>query len=458
MKPLLLFLLLAGCTFGDKGVEPSPIIVLVSFDTTRVDALSAYGGDRAWTPNVDALARRGVRFDWALTPLPTTLGSHTSMMSGQDTHGHQVPRNGTPVPADVPLLAEKLEAAGWDRIAVIGAMPLQSSMGLNRGFRRYLDTELSLSPRRQANEVTDLALEAIDDRPGGQPIFLFVHYYDPHAPWTSAPQEIRDQFVRSNFQIPEKGEKSLKQLRAQERRGVLPGSRLVQSMRRLYLAQVSWTDQELGRLLDGLEKRGLMEDSFVIMTADHGEMMDESHLGQIYTHGPDVDLPVTHVPLIVAGQGAYQTPLGQEVSRRVRLQDIGNTILAQAGLVKNLGTGEDLAEVWSGTAGPPPPHFAEATRSGISPLKGKAGADEWANAHYERGVFGDEGVLIWTPWRKKSPKLYGFSVDQPRQTNSGARVRLKALLDAWDAGASAKEAAVLDAETEAALRALGYFD
>ena len=184
MKTLVLTacMALAGCT-DTRVPEPGPVIVLASFDTTRVDALSTYGGQGAWTPRLDRLAEVGVRFDWAFSSLPTTLGSHTTMMSGLDTHGHGVPRNGQPVPDTIPLLAERLADEGWDRIGVVGAMPLESDMGLDRGFRVYLDTEYSSwfgSPRRTADEVTDLALKAIDERPGGEPLFLVVHYYDPH--------------------------------------------------------------------------------------------------------------------------------------------------------------------------------------------------------------------------------------------------------------------------------------
>jgi arylsulfatase A-like enzyme len=133
MKIIVLSVLigLSGCR---SKPAPGPLIVLASFDTTRVDSLSVYGGKGADTPVIDALASRGVRFEWALSPLPTTLGSHTSMMSGQDSHGHGVPRNGSPVPKDVPLLAEKLADAGWDRIAVVGAMPLESDMGHPKRF------------------------------------------------------------------------------------------------------------------------------------------------------------------------------------------------------------------------------------------------------------------------------------------------------------------------------------
>jgi len=457
MKPLLPLLctLLVSCSlFRD---EPK-VIVLVTFDTTRADAISAYGDDNASTPNLDALAARGVRFEMALTPLPTTLGSHTSMMSGLDTHGHHVPRNGTPVPESVPLLAEKLQAAGWDRIAVVGAMPLKASMGLSRGFRAYLDTSLNEQPRRTADQVTDDALRAIDARPDDSPLFLFVHYYDPHTPWIEAPQDIRDKFVSPDFKVPDKGRKSLKGLQARSRKGQKIGRKLARSMRKLYLAQVHWTDQEFGRLMDGLKTRGLMDNALIIMTADHGEMLSESHLGQVYTHGPDVDLPVTRVPMIVAGSGDFQTPKNQVVSRRVRLQDIANTILGQAKLTQDLGTGEDLATVWSGTAGPPPPHFAEATRSGISPLKGKASPDEWANAHYERAIFDDEAMLVWTPWRKQPPSLFTLTAEQRPLDAPEKLTGLKAKLDDWDARAPAKAPAVLDAKTEEALRSLGYLE
>ena len=465
---LVLVLGLVGCDLGwtpwgsaRDPIAPSPIIVLASFDTTRVDALSAYGGEGALTPNIDALSNRGVRFEMALSPLPTTLGSHTSMMSGLDTHGHGVPRNGTPVPADVPLLAEKLGAADWDRIAVVGAMPLESDMGLDRGFRRYLDTEFASvfgSPRRTADQVTDAALKALDTRPGGQPIFLFVHYYDPHSPWIAAPQAIRDRFVSPKFKVLKEGRDRLLRFRMRNNRGERLSSRVVEASRNLYLAQVHWTDEQFGRLLRGLEERGLMDDSLVIMTADHGEMLYERHLGQIYTHGPDVDLPVTRVPLIIAGSGQFETPKGEVVSRQVRLQDLANTILVQADLPANLGDGQDLEAVWQGTAPPAPPQFSEATRTGLDPTKGRAGPGQWANANYERAIFDEDAMLVWAPWTGKAPKLYGLSPEQPELEDEEKQARLRAKLSAWDADAKAVQAAELDPETEAALKELGYLE
>jgi len=450
----------SGCT-GQVKTSDSPLILLVSFDTTRADAIGAYGGEGAVTPNLDALAARGVRFDQAMTPLPTTLGSHTSMMSGLDTHGHGVPRNGVPVPESVPLLADQLAGAGWDRIAAVGAIPLDARMGLNRGFRVYEDMGAAAKlgrTRRPGEKVNADILDALDAREGTEPVFVFVHYYDPHAPWVSAPQDVRDRFLSPKFRAEINGRERGHYLRMRNRRGHPIPERTVQAMRNLYLAQVHWTDKIFGELISGLEARGFMDNALVIMTADHGEMLDEAHLGQVYTHGPDVDLPVTRVPMIIAGTGQFETPMGQAVSRRVRLQDIANTVMVQAGLEPSLGNGEDLAKVWSGTAGEPPPHFAEATRTGIDPKKGKAAENEWHNAHYERMVIDEDAMLVWTPWKGTSPQLYGLDMSQPVVEDSEKSARLKGQLDAWDKAAVQSEIGEMDPEIEAGLRALGYFD
>ena len=457
--PIMLGLSL-GCSFESKTSD-APLVLLVSFDTTRVDTIGAYGGEGAVTPNLDALASRGVRFDQAMTPLPTTLGSHTSMMSGLDTHGHGVPRNGVPVPESVPLLAEKLEAAGWDRIAAVGAIPLDAKMGLNRGFRVYKDMGVLAKfgrNRRPGEKVNADILEALDAREGDEPVFVFAHYYDPHAPWVSAPQEVRDRFVTPKFRAEINGYDRGHLLRLRTRSGrEIPG-RTIRAMRGLYLAQVHWTDKIFGELIAGLEARGLMRNALVIMTADHGEMLNETHLGQVYTHGPDVDLPVTRVPMIIAGTGQFETPKGQSVDRRVRLQDIANTVMVQVGLEPILGDGEDLASVWSGSAGPPPPHFAEATRSGLDPKLGKAAPGEWHNARYERMVIDEDAMLVWTPWKNKPPELYGLDKEQSRLEDVEKSTRLKTRLDTWDKAATFREVGEMDPEIEAGLRALGYFD
>jgi len=312
--------------------------------------------------------------------------------------------------------------------------------------------------RRGGEKVNADIFDALDAREGLEPVFLFVHYYDPHAPWVSAPQEVRDRFVSPKFKAEINGRDRGHFLRVRNRRGRGIPQRTVDSMRALYLAQVHWTDKIFGELMEGLEARGMLDNALVIMTADHGEMMDEAHLGQIYTHGPDVDLPVTRVPMIVAGTGQFQTPKGLVVDRRVRLQDIANTIMVTAGLAPTLGSGEDLAAIWGGKAGAPPPHFVEATRTGVDPLKGKAGPGQWHNIHYERGVVDEDAMLIYTPWLGEAPVLYEATAAQRSLEDPAKAARLKTKLDAWDKTASTEEVSEMDPETEAGLRALGYFD
>ena len=232
----------------------------------------------------------------------------------------------------------------------------------------------------------------------------------------------------------------------------------VKNARKLYLAQVHWTDQQFGVLLDGLKERGLMDDALIIMTADHGEMLDERHLGMVYTHGPDVDLPVIRVPMVIAGTGQFQTPTGQVVDRRVRLQDIANTVLTAAGLPANLGNGESLQTVWAGKAGAPPAHFAEATRSGRAQRIGKSKADEWPNINYERAVIQDDRMLVRIPWRKNKTRLFKVDAEQTRVAEPEKTEELLKSLAAWDAVAPSVGAAELDPETEEALRQLGYLE
>src|SRR5262249_52116767 len=147
-----------------------------------------YRGAAETTPNVDALAAVGVRFDAFFAHAPSTLSSHASMMTGLDPHGHGVVRNGFPLGPDTPTLAERLRDDGYDTVAVVGSAALESAMGLSRGFRVYDDQQsVYLGPEYQspAKEVVKRALAAVDSRPDpSQPMFLFVHFYDAHAPYT----------------------------------------------------------------------------------------------------------------------------------------------------------------------------------------------------------------------------------------------------------------------------------
>ena len=171
-----------------------------------------------------------------------------------------------------------------------------------------------------------------------------------------------------------------------------------------------------------------------------------------------MDLPVIHVPMVIAGTGKFETPAAQVVERRVRLQDIANTVLHFAGLPEELGNGENLAKVWSGDAGPPPAHFAEATRSGLTKKLGKAPDDQWPNLLFERAVIHEDAMLVRTPWKETPSKLYAVNPQQSPMVDAEKTEQLEQSLRAWDATAPSEGAQEIDAATQEALRQLGYLE
>lgn len=430
--------------------------MLISLDTTRADDLSCYGGPGAATPNLDALAGRGVRFATALSQAPTTLSSHASLFFGLDAHGHGVLRNGVQPFAGLPTLAERLQDAGWDTAAVIGASVLQAEAGLSRGFRVYDDDVGDERVRRRyeqaAPEVTARALQAVDGRIPGAPLFLFVHYFDAHMPWTSAPPALQARFLDPAYRgSVEPDADAIRELMVRGRHGALREEDRRQA-RAYHLAEVAWVDQGLGALFEGLDARGLLQDSLVVAFSDHGESLGEPSSLEVFGHGIDVDPTNLHVPLIVAGKGRFETPAGLVVERQVRLMDLGGTLLSLAGLDATLGQAEDLSLLWKGQAPEARPSFAEANKP--SRYAYKTG---WNNLSFERSVAAGGYMLVRTPWRKDTRRLFRAAPGWPEVEDASVAEALLAELAAWDAAAPPRrELRALDQRTEAMLKALGY--
>lgn len=485
-RMLWLWLGLAACTDAPSEppapvVEKAPNIIFISMDTTRADALSCYADTNHWglpmpadarpspqTPVLDGIADKGVRFRWALAHAPTTLSSHTSMLSGRDPHRHGVVRNGYAVSADVPMVTERLATAGqYDTIAVLGSSALERKMQMDRGFRRYVDPGpqppggMLMLP---ADEVTRRALAEVDQRPSADaPLFLFVHYYDPHMPWVFAPEALRQRFVPAGYTGFVDGTmESVGRLTAARRQGVLRFGD-ARAARGRYLAEVAWVDQQVGVLLAGLEARGVLEDTLIIVTSDHGETLDESERHP-YTHGPEASLVALHVPLLMAGLGPRfaQMPSGVVVERPVRLMDLASTVSSVAGLGTVHGDGEDLQPIWSGRTSPATqPSFAEATK----PMSQES-TTAWNNLPMERSVTvaGPQGALMLRlrPSEGGLASLHHLRPGAPAASDvPDARARateMVGLLRQWDQASPPYRPAEYDKETEAALKALGYLD
>jgi choline-sulfatase len=285
--------MMVGC--GGHSVAPMrPNLLLVTIDTFRADRVGA-----GLTPAIDRLAAAGLVFTNARTAVPLTLPSHTTIHTGLLPPAHGVRENGIDtLAATHPTIATLLKRAGYDTAAFVGAFVLDHRFGLGQGFDTY-DDQIARDPEapdrleaeRPASAVIDRALAWLNRQPSAishQPFFLWVHLYDPHAPY-NPPAEFR-----------------------------APG-------RSLYDGEVAYADAQFGRVLDTLRARGLMDHTVVAIAGDHGEGLGEH--GE-RTHGMLLYDATLRVPLIIAAPGVAAARRDEAVS----LVDLAPTLLHAAGV------------------------------------------------------------------------------------------------------------------------------
>jgi arylsulfatase A-like enzyme len=323
-------LAVAGCA----AREELRLLVLVTVDTLRADALGAHGNTRGDTPNLDALAAQCVVFDAAFAPTALTLPSLAGLMTGRHPALLGIRSNESALPEGAGTLAEALRDAGWRTGAVVSNYVLRAKSGMARGFERYDDAlpEAEATrgwPERVAETTTAAALAAAEDcsESARQPCFLWVHYEDPHGPY-APPPELRARALPAERARPD-GRLQLP-LRADQRGlGGIPayqalgGEREVAWYRAGYAGEVMRTDAAIGRLLAGLRERVGERSLGVVFAADHGEALGEGDLW--FAHGERVTPELVRVPLwfCIPGLAARRradiaslTDLGPTVARR----------------------------------------------------------------------------------------------------------------------------------------------
>ncbi|WP_435020998.1 sulfatase [Tundrisphaera sp. TA3] len=336
----------------------SPNVLLIVLDTVRADALSMNRADRDTTPHLARLAERGVRFDRAKSTAPWTLPAHASLFTGRWPHEHSA-NVGRALDAAHPTIAEALAGRGYATAAFMANTHNGNAWyGLDRGFAHYEDlyenravsafeilrsTGLgwklakSRAGRRLLGSLIDIPrlgyrkTAAMINRDllawlptrGDRPFFAFLNYYDVHDPYVVPPGADRA-FARSGEGRP---------------RSVL------ETARDDYDDCLRSLDEEVGRLLADLEGRGLLDDTLIIVTSDHGEAFGEHDL---QGHGISLYRPELHVPLLVVQPG--RVPGGRTVAEPVSTRDIPETILD---LIRHDGDfpGTSLARFWSGPPG-----------------------------------------------------------------------------------------------------------
>ncbi len=263
-----------------------PSILLVTLDTTRADAIGpeAKGVE---TPAFNALCGRGRRFRQAYATVPQTLASHSSMMTGLYPGGHGVHENGRFLSDQQAVLAARLHEAGYRTAAFVSAFALARRFGLARGFDLYDDEFATGLNERSAERTTDRALAWLQ-QPASGPLFVWVHYYDPHYPYTP-PEPFRARYAAHP-----------------------------------YLGEVASMDAQLGRLAQAFEQRA-GHDAAIVVVADHGEGLGDHGEQQ---HGNLLYQSTMHVPLLLIGPGVPAGTAEAPVSTR----RVFHTILDWAGL------------------------------------------------------------------------------------------------------------------------------
>ncbi len=299
-RALLVFLLvtcalLSGC--ADRR-DKKPNVLLITVDTLRADHLGSYGHGLAKTPTMDRLAAEGTRFANAISSAPITLPSHASMMTGLYPPAHGVRDNGAyALGADAKTLAERLKDLGYETHAWVSAVVLHRRYMLNQGFDTYdddlwaeADPKMFMIRERQAHKTIDKVLQWFTGRSAAssspkQPFFAWVHLFDPHQPYRAPAWAAQ--------------------------RTISP-----------YDAEIAFVDRQLTRLFDALRDAGELENTLVILTADHGESLGEH---EEKTHAIFIYDATLHVPLIMRLPGVI--PARKVYDGPVRHVDLVPTVL-----------------------------------------------------------------------------------------------------------------------------------
>lgn len=325
-------------------------LVLVVIDTLRSDALGAYGNPRGLTPALDALAGNGLVFENTVAQSAWTTPATASILSGLEPTRHGARRLGAPIDAGVPLLAERLQAAGFETVAVITNVNTRAELGFARGFDVFEDLpETALRTGRYAAgaEVVARGMAALPPK-GEKPFFLYLHLSEPHAPYAPDPRfatQYADRPVPSALAD------------AADPLAVLirdPAQRTAENLgwvRAQYDAEVATVDAVIGRLVEELASHGRLEDTLLVVTSDHGEAFGEH--GEV-GHGRSLFAEELQVPWILHGPGIGPPRRDTSLARQV---DIFPTLMAAMG--QPAPAGIDGRSLLGGVAAQSRPSFAE---------------------------------------------------------------------------------------------------
>ncbi|MBZ0268044.1 sulfatase [bacterium] len=439
--------LLAGALAGCGEPPPAESAILITIDTWRGDSFGAGGDPALRTPHIDRLFRHSWQFAEAYSPIPTTLPSHVSMLTGEWPTDHGVPRNIWEVPADLATLPEMLGAKGIASGAFVSSAALDGKTNVGRGFDVFDDRfekEGDDGWRRAAGTLAR-ASEWWNGTSGRK--FLWVHLFEPHLPY--APK--REDVLLYATGAPYGSEISIEWIKPYW----LDKSRFTEELREhlvsLYHAEITGVDRHLGAFLRAHEGDGR---TAVLLTSDHGESLGEHNL--YFKHGPKVFRPDVRVPMALRAPGV-SPGVSDGIVRTIdvprtllTLLDVDATLPVDADNLLERRRGHELTSFSVASAEFDAPEF-------IRPRDG------YENRLMPRAIRRADTTFVETPWADK--RVWFDRAADPderhelRPDYDAGMSEMREELDAWMANPRVTSSAFeLDPELRERMRALGYLD
>jgi arylsulfatase A-like enzyme len=457
---------LAACT---RERAPRPNILLIVIDALRADRLGSYGNPDGLSPFIDSLAARGHVFHNAYAQSPWTKASIASLITSRYPSQHGVNSLSSVVADEETTLAEELKARGYASAGFSANILLYEAGGYAQGYDVYRalapeqDAPRLFRPAPRADEIGRLALEWLDALPvaGRPPFFLHLHLMETHTPYKPHQAALRARFAGRDQPDLE----AVNHYAVASQMAPI-GDELLEDMIGIYEAEVMSVDDDLRSLFEQLDRRGVLDQTLVMITADHGEeFLDHGFMG----HSKTLYNEVIRVPLIIALPG-QRTRI--DVHAPVSLVDLAPTLLdLQDEPVPSTFEGRSLRplmRVGPWYAGGLGSLWPRGSRSGDRPAISELITDRkrdpsLMSLHSQAVATEKEKLIIRIDGTRKKFDLDSDPAEQqPALAARPTETPLEEALAAFNlrvaAGVSSRESRPLDAGTREQMRALGYFD
>lgn len=383
----------------------APNVLLLILDTVRAQSLSLYGASNPTTPRLDAFAKSAVVFDWAISTAPWTVPSHASMLTGRYPHELTIDWL-TPLDDTTTTLAQVLARHGYLTGGFVANYMMSTKVGLARGFQHYQEYRVSARQlflssamlrrlaywprlravlgrydtvnRKRAPLANDELLSWLDERKDSRPFFAFVNYMDAHEVYLP-PAPFRGRFGPDTARRNEMTRYGLGGLGFRLGKAAMTPAQVL-AEKNAYEESIASLDHHVGALFDSLEARGVLENTVVIVTSDHGEHFGEHRK---WEHANTLYPQLLHVPLVIRAPG--RAPAGTRVREFVSLRDVAATVLAMGPGTAEL-PGRTLSHYWDSTA-------VSAERP-ASPVLGSLSNGSWTPESPAKSSRGTRSVVV----------------------------------------------------------------